>query len=131
MMSATGFAFALTPLENRVADHLARAVPRQAPAPVNVDRPVVGWRANTVVAGARTDGDHLRMREQQQGVGNGAFEALGLERPHERLRLFVGHNTKVSDIQHVHPAFRIVQMSRTRPRHARFCRVRPSWSPEG
>ena len=61
---------------------------------------VIGGRGNAVVSGARANGYHLGMREEQQGVRDDPFDALLLEVLHQRLRFLIGYNPKFLDIQH-------------------------------
>ena len=91
----------LAPLHDGVAHHLAGTVPGQTAASVNGDGRVVGRGTYSVVAGAGSDGDHFGVRQDEQGVGDGSFDALVLQFFHERLRFLVGYFTEDAHVQHV------------------------------
>ena len=100
-VSYRGFALTLTPLEDRIAHDLSRAVPCQASTSVNPNGFVTGWRKNPVVSGARADGDHFGVAQKKQGVGDFSFDTLLLKFLHQDLSVFVGDDAKFSDIHHV------------------------------
>ena len=98
-----GFALTFAPFENRIPYHLSWPVPRQASTTVNSNGFVIGWRKNPIVAGARTDGDHLGMAQEEQCIGNSSFDTLLLKFLHQDLSVYIGDDAKFSDIHHVHP----------------------------